>query len=386
MRIVIGMLKEILLPEPDLLSNEQNFKARHPMFEYRYDPAPEGFRKKLEASDAVVVVGMGGSVLPLRVFVEFYRLQRKIYFMESPDPESWSSDIFKLEKPLFCLVSKSGKTLELTSIASFLLEKYELQNFAVVSDPGSPLAIWAQNKELPYCPIPKEIGGRFTNFTPFHCSLLEWAKVSFDKLLKMAAAERDFLLENPSVLHSIFSQIYLRPATSLILWAYGERSYGLALWMQQALAESLGKKSKDGKACGILPVVLRGPQDQHSVLQLLMDGPQDKCLWFLESWWPSIHKLKAEAPFEMLQGQDLSRIMEILAESTFESFRERLNEPQTFQALLRWKLGDSEEALVQAIVRTQALVEYAGHQLRIDPYDQPGVERGKEIARKLLKT
>lgn len=362
-----------------------DFKAEHPMFQYQSSEADLSFRDRFRAIKKIVVIGMGGSTLPLGVFRSALVLEGMIELWSDLEFSAQLSSL-EIESTVFCLVSKSGTTLEVQATAASLLSKVPSDRFVVVSDEASPLEIWAKEKNIPFCKIPKEMGGRFTNFTDFHRVLMEALGFSFIEWLRLARSKIEELKKDPSRLERMFQQIFGADKSNLILWSYGRKSLGLAKWMQQVLAESLGKLDSKRHRKGIFPIVLEGPQDQHSVLQYLTDGPQDHVLWFLESHPESDEVLAAADAFPMVAGQSLSKISAILAESTYRTFQERLSKPETAQRLLRWKLGSSIENYVEAIVTMQAFIEYAATRLGVNAYDQPGVERGKQIAKDLLKS
>lgn len=378
------MLIEKMDPKLDL-KECSDFKAEHPMFQYQSSEADLGFRDRFRAIKKIVVIGMGGSTLPLGVFRSALVLEEMIELWSDLEFSAQLSEL-EIESTVFCLVSKSGTTLEVQATAASLLSKVPSDRFVVVSDEASPLEIWAKEKNIPFCKIPKEMGGRFTNFTDFHRVLMEALGFSFIEWLRLARSKIEELKKDPSRLERMFQQIFGADKSNLILWSYGRKSLGLAKWMQQVLAESLGKLDSRRHRKGIFPIVLEGPQDQHSVLQYLTDGPQDHVLWFLESHPESDEVLAAADAFPMVAGQSLSKISAILAESTYRTFQERLSKPETAQRLLRWKLGSSIENYVEAIVTMQAFIEYAATRLGVNAYDQPGVERGKQIAKDLLKS
>ncbi len=362
-----------------------DFKAEHLMFQLKSGDVEPEFRDRFKNKKKIIVIGMGGSVLPLGVFRSALGLEKTI--------ELWSDLEFlvpstksEIENSVFCLVSKSGATLEVQAITAALLPRVPLDQFVVVSDEGTPLEVWARENQIPFCKIPKEMGGRFTNFTDFHRVLLESLGHPFEDWLETARRRVLALRKDPRPLEILFRQVFGSQKNHLILWAYGRRASGLAKWMQQALAESLGKINAEGQRKGVFPIVLEGPQDQHSVLQYLMDGPQDHVLWFIEAQNESKERLSGHSFFSLVEGQTLSRISGILSESTYKTFQERLSNPQTKQNLLRWKLSSSINDFIEAIVIIQAFVEYSGKCLGVNPYDQPGVERGKQIARDLLRT
>ena len=205
-------------------------------------------------------------------------------------------------------------------------------------------------------------------------------------MLSRASNKIEALKKDPALLESLYAQVFLSKKPIQVLWAYGQALQGLAQWAQQAIAESLGKRTKAGKRVGVFPVVLKGPEDQHSVLQLLTEGPQHQSFWFFIPESMKIHvdrKLPADlAQFEKLGLEDA---LDVLGEATFKTFEERLKNDETLQPLARFDLATNLEDVSETVALIQAFVEYSANRLQINAFDQPGVERGKQLAREIMK-
>ena len=365
--------------------DKQTFDAAHPMFRYEVPEVPVSVSQFLNRAKKIVVVGMGGSVLPLQAFVAGAHLESQILFADNLERRSLEP-LLKDPDCVFCVVSKSGETLEVKAVLAEIILADRLSDCLFVTDPvkGS-LREMATAKGILTLEIPPELGGRFTNFSVFHRAVLERFQINFDGCVRAAQKECERLKQDPSSLSWMFHSIFGRPSASVILWTYSADWKALLAWMQQAIAESLGKMTKDGKRYGSSPVVLEGPKDQHSVLQLLTEGPQDKALWF---FIPSRRKLDGTRVLPdslgLLQSQSLETIQDLLAEATFKTFEERTLRAETLQPLLRFDLAFGVEEISRVVAITQAFIEYAGKRLAINAFDQPGVERGKQIARELL--
>lgn len=355
------------------------------MFQYRLEEVPPDLTEWISSFERLLVLGFGGSVLPLRIFVESAGLGEKIICWDR-----LSRPPFFAQKTLYCVVSKSGETLEVKALLRDLLPDLGPDNLLCVTDPErGALREWQTQNSFRSLPIPQEIGGRFTHFSVFHRALLESQGISMSALLDRAKKKRDALMKDSSELEEI-ADIFFKPQAPpcFALWAYGAAHEAFAAWAQQALAESLGKKDSAGRRYGKLPFLLKGPQDQHSVLQYLVDGPQNQGLWLMapkpevEPPWESSSKIPKF--LQTLSGQSLSKIEWILAESTYRSFLESNESGDTHSPLLRWSFSRSLEEMTEKIVVIQAFVEAMGQSWGIDAFNQPGVERGKGIARKLL--
>lgn len=383
MNLIFDNALEQRIKKPDA------FAAKHPMFQYEH-AAPRATTKSfLKAADQIFVLGMGGSLLPLQAWVAAAGAQDRFRFIESIDPDYLKRELRPSKGGRFCVVSKSGGTLEVQVMLQALLEINPEQDCLVVTDAqNSPLLTLAQEKSWPTEVIPSDIGGRFTNFTPFHQALLE--ELGFDYAsLQDSARQQIQELKNKAQSLEAFFALSFAEQRDLVIWSYGDRVKHFAYWMQQVLAESLGKKNVNGFRVGTLPCVLEGPRDQHSVLQYLADGPQRYSLLFLED--QDIGARGAESKnlgtgLIDFKAKTTGQLMTVLAESQYRNFIERTNSPETYQSVGRWKLPtDSLKNFAACVAWLQAYIEYAGERLGINAFDQPGVERGKQIAKTLLQ-
>jgi glucose-6-phosphate isomerase len=168
---------------------------------------------------------------------------------------------------------------------------------------------------------------------------------------------------------------------------YTDRLRSVALWFQQLWAESLGKaKTLDGARAGTgpTPVAALGASDQHSFLQLLMEGPDDKVVLFIEvadhgpdASIPSHHPEMSE--FAYLGGHTLGELLNTERRSTAEALRLAGRPNATFHMP---RIGPGE--LGQLFMLLQIATVYAGALYRVDPLDQPGVELSKRLTYGLM--
>ena len=93
------------------------FDALHPMFAYHTEQVPESVVAEFAEAKRFVVIGLGGSVLPLKAFVDFFGLSDRIFFLDTVDEGAWKRIKEGEAKTLFCVASKSGETLEIKAIA-----------------------------------------------------------------------------------------------------------------------------------------------------------------------------------------------------------------------------------------------------------------------------
>ncbi len=387
--------------------------------------ASESMRQVQEVADsfgqwfeAVVVVGIGGSSLGARAVAEALRGSLwnerseesrehfpKLYFLENADPDTTSELLAHLDlrRTLFNIVSKSGSTAE--TMAQFLVVEEALRatmdenqlrgHLLFTTDPEAGiLRAMAEERGIPALPVPPQVGGRFSVLSPV--GLLPAAVVGADleELLK-GAAEMDArcrsgtLAENPAGLFAtLLHTADVEAGRSVhVFMPYGDRMRAIGLWFQQLWGESLGKaRDREGRIVNVgpTPVAALGAVDQHSLLQLLMEGPHDKAVAFVrvgrrEAPMPIPPSHPDVAGLSYLGGHTLEALLETELKATAEALR-RAGRPSL---VLEVETLD-ERALGGLFMLLQISTVYAGALYGVDPLDQPGVELGKEITYGLL--
>ncbi|PKN14418.1 MAG: glucose-6-phosphate isomerase, partial [Deltaproteobacteria bacterium HGW-Deltaproteobacteria-24] len=244
----------------------------------------------------IVVVGIGGSSLGTAAVYDFLRykknFEKKLFFCESTDPVLLNSTFKKLdlEDTLFIIISKSGSTIETISIFKYILSLVELneKQFVIVSDEGSSLHKLAQDKKLPYFEIPANVGGRFSVLS--NVGLLPLAIIGVDIKMLLQGAKKikeSFFKQTQSyqdITHK--ASFYARNIGKYninCLFSYSEAFRSFNDWYIQLWGESLGKKQCNSYLnVGLTPIGLIGPTDQHSFLQLIIEGKRDKSVTFIK--------------------------------------------------------------------------------------------------------
>ncbi len=351
----------------------------------------------LAAANQVCVVGIGGSSLGARAMADLSLDPSSILFFDSPDPKrfllQWGH-LKDLSQVHWLWVSKSGSTLETLSLLQIVLQHYKQrglclasQSTVIVDRKQSPLASWAAQEKVVCLDIPEDVGGRFSALTPaglLPARLLGW---DLDDLRKGALWGRE-QRELIGLLAALSLESFQRQEWVTLMWAYGDALMSSAYWWQQLWSESLAKAhSRLGQAAPRVssPFVLQGVQDQHSLLQQVMEGERDKFIWFLsfEKSGPSADDLKIEnMDYDWgwpLVKRSLSDIFEAERMATQTALKDQ------GVSLLDLKLSDSSPASFGAYVMVmEMLIGVLGELLEINAFDQPGVESGKKIVRKIL--
>jgi len=355
-----------------------------------------------------VHLGIGGSALgPIALQAAlrhpFYNLLGKkaregrpqMFFLDNIDPDTTSAllEVVDVERTLFAVVTKSGGTAE--TIASFLVFLEQLKrrvkdryrdHLVFITDPiRGFLRRLANEEKITSLAIDPAVGGRFSVFTPVGLFPAALAGIDVNELLDGAAfgtrlSQRENLFENPAYLFGMLNYLqYLEGKRTVVMMPYSDRLYRVADWFRQLWAESLGKRlNRAGQPVNVgpLPVKALGATDQHSQVQLYMEGPNDKIFVFLE-----VEQFEAEVPLHSpfdaneanyLDGKSLNQL--IRAEKRATELALTQNERPNMSFLLP---RVSPFTVGQVLQCLEVATAFAGELFQINAFDQPGVEAGK---------
>ena len=366
-----------------------------------------------QAHDHVLVLGIGGSALGSRALLTALRRPDwnewddegrdffpRLTVLENVDPTTVSAVLRRIDprRVLVNVVSKSGSTAE--TVAQYLVVRAWLEealgaaayrHLVFTTDPArGALREIATREGIATLDVPPAVGGRFSVLSPV--GLLPAALVGVDLAALLAGAARavaraevDHLLQNPAALYAALLWAADREldAPIHVLMPYTDRLRDFGEWYRQLWAESLGKRlDRDGRTVhvGPTPVTAIGATDQHSQVQLFMEGPFDKVITFL-----TVDDLgqdvpipaRADLPEEVayLAGHSLGGLLR----TEFRATADALARMGRMSCTLR--LADlSAETVGEAIMFLQLATGYAGVWYGVDPFDQPGVELGKRLA------
>lgn len=340
--------------------------------------------------DKVIAIGMGGSALGIVTLQKaFFPFDERLIMLDNLDANTLNHVLDHLdpERTLVLVISKSGGTLETMTNYQILKSKYTpeqyQQNFVAITDPKDGiLRSIADEDQLQSFPIPAMVGGRFSVLTAV--GLLPHALLGGDvkallkgakNMLKRCEQESE---ENPALQLAVSAYELSKPTilendspksiTSFI--SYSDQLYSLGLWYQQLLAESIGKT----RQVGLTPLPLRGASDQHSVLQLLQDGPNDKLNIFLD--------LETTDKDVTVPGmtQTVHDILRIEGKGTEQALRED-GRPTIVISIPKL----TEEHLGELFMLFQMQIALLGELYHIDAFNQPGVEKSKKLVKAALQ-
>ncbi len=362
--------------------------------------------EKYKSRKTFVHVGIGGSSLGPEMLVAGLKTSDcKFIFINNIDPEE-IHDQLELINPaesLFYFVSKSGGTAEtlaaLAIITNFLEKKgiaqSELKNYFVfATDPvKSELRTIAQPLGIECLEVPSDVGGRFSVLTPVGFLPALFAGINVDELLKGAkTAQQQCLAENQnnSLLRVCDFLLKLKNDHNInqtVLMPYSSKLKYFSFWFTQLWAESLGKKKdKMGKIVntGFTPIVGYGATDQHSQMQLFMEGPKDKCVIMVEVENFS-HDFRLSTSIKSNNLEKLSSFsLAQLMKAEFYGTLKALQREERPTLHVKIEKNDAYH-MGMLVVFFESLTALMGHELMIDPFDQPGVEAGKIYAFEFLK-
>ena len=403
---------------PQLEDSQQQILTKYDRGELGFLDVPEQSLSEIEAfADDIlgdnsrfayqVVVGIGGSSLGARALYNALRLDESesglmTMFLENVDPADMERklDDIEIDKTLFTIVTKSGTTLETMSKFAYLADIVEAQGgeeavadqFVAITGPtDSRLREIAVSRGLTTFDVPENVGGRYSVLTPVGLVPLAVAGAEIRRLVAGAELTRSNALTrdigaNPlaQATGDIYAS-YRRGLSELVMMTYAERLEDLVEWFRQLWAESLGKKQRStGDAEGMTPISAVGTIDQHSQVQLYIEGPPRQFICFLD---PGSSGSELKVPedsllpnsLEYMEGASFQKILEAELDATRRSLREAERPTVTWEFS-----GVDELELGGFILGWEYITALMAELIDVNAFNQPGVEAGKRIAEDIL--
>jgi len=345
-----------------------------------------------------VVFGTGGSALGGAMLVQTLAgpaPAHPVQFVDNVDPETLAA----LPGPdpgdtLYLVISKAGNTAEtLTQFLSLLPEiRHPREQVRIVTEnPEGALANIGARLGIELLTHPP-VGGRFSVLSVVGLLPAALAGVDVEALLAGARAMAGRCLaepdpeRNPALAGAAAQYLHAqRGRTQSVHVGYGDRWPPVTHWLRQLWAESLGKRDAGGVHRGLTPVPAHGAPDQHSQLQLYLDGPDDKQFTFFfdpaqAAQGRRVPETYADLPaVAALAGHTSGALLAAEYRATRATLARHGRPQRAFELALEPRaLG---ELIVLLELETVAVAELLG----VDPFDQPAVEEGKQLAREYLK-
>ncbi len=378
---------------------ERNYIGYYNLPEQNIDEILEFADDFDDSIENIVVLGIGGSSLGAKAIYEFLRpvksLKRKLYFFESTDPLNIASTLKELDinKSHFLIISKSGSTVETISIFKYIYAPNpDANSYTFITDRDSNLDKFAKSIGSKRLYLPSNVGGRFSVLSPVGLIPLALCGVDIKSLLSGAKDVSDSFFKKQDIYEPIMNKAhyYAKHSRCYIInctFAYTETLKYFSEWYVQLWGESLGKKQKNAVCnTGLTPIGLIGPKDQHSFLQLIMEGKTDKTVTFIkvanfehELYIPPI-TLKHLESLDILNNVPFHKLINMQSDSVLEALKDTEDIPLDEIIIDRV----DENSIGSLIYYYELLTSLVGQLLGVNTYDQPGVEAGKIILKDKL--
>ena len=367
-RIIKKDLSNLLKKQPKL------FETLKPNYQYSYS---KKIISKYQKFDNIRVIGMGGSVLGTEAIYNFLKkkIKKKFTFVNNLNS---NADYFKDKNiNLNLIISKSGNTIETIANANTLIKSKD-SNIVITENKNSYLTNLAKKLKAEIFEHKNYVGGRYSVLSEVGMLPVELMNLNenkfkqFNNLIKNKTFTNNLVNNVAATLNLIKSGKY----TSVIL-NYDEKSENLFKWYQQLIAESLGKKSK-----GILPIISSMPKDNHSLMQLYLDGPKKIFYTFfnvLDNRIIQLNNRSIISSHKFLKNQSIEKIKQSQMLATEKVFRFKKLPFRSFRILKR-----DEKSLGELFCFFILETILLGRALNVDPFDQPSVELIKTETQKIL--
>ncbi|BBG65921.1 glucose-6-phosphate isomerase [Hydrogenimonas sp.] len=350
----------------------------------------------IQECDTIAVIGIGGSSLGAKavdsVLKHRYPDAKRLIFLENPDPVELDEKFAAIErdKTIFIVISKSGTTIETISIFKAVIEKFDIdlesgdkERIIAITDEGSALCRFVDHYGLKAYTIPHNVGGRFSVLSSVGIVPLTFAGYDTCSLLEGASQMIESFFDGTEehlLIKAAFIARNWREYRTNVIFAYASFMEDFTKWYVQLWGESLGKIDRCGNRVGPTPAGHIGSVDQHSFLQLVMQGPADKSVTFIkiENFEKKLKipdiRLEHLQKCDYVNGRTFNELINAECDATRESLA---GEGVPVDSIT---LDRADEAnLGRLIIYYELLTSLTGAMMQIDTYDQPGVEKGKQI-------
>ena len=324
------------------------------------------------------IIGMGGSILGTEAIYDFlkHKIKKNFYFFNNLQ----STKNFKSKsKKINLIISKSGNTLETISNLNLILKNHNKnKNIIITEKNNNYLSVLGKKLKAEVFEHRNYIGGRYSVLSEVGMLPAELMGLNEKKFKKFNNLIKSKSFVNSLINNVIYINNYLiKGKKNSVILNYDESSDNLFKWYQQLTAESLGKKSK-----GIMPIISTMPKDNHSLLQLYLDGPKNNFFTFFgvdNKKSPKLTNINLFGQYSMLKNKSLNKIINSQKQATENVFRRKKIPFRSFNLINR-----NEETLGELfsffILETILLSKL----LNVNPFDQPSVELIKTETKKIL--
>ena len=356
-----------------LKENNEILKSLKPDYKNNYNKKTISKFKKYSH---IKIIGMGGSILGTESIYNFlkHKIKKNFYFTNN-----LQSKVKYFDKKINAniIVSKSGSTLETISNSNIIIKNSD-KNVFITENRKSYLYSIAKKLKAEIVHHNNFIGGRYSVLSEVGMLPAELMGLNVTKFKQLNNLIKNKKFINSLVINVNNTILFLRQKKfNSIILNYDESSESLFKWYQQLIAESLGKKGK-----GIMPIISSMPKDNHSVMQLYLDGPKNNFFTFFhvkEKKSDKINNNKVLSSFSYLKNKNLAKIILSQKLATEKVFLNKNIPFRSFEIVNR-----DEKALGELFCFFILETILLGRALNVNPYDQPSVELIKQETKKIL--
>ena len=330
------------------------------------------FNKKLDYR----IIGMGGSTLGAQAIYDFLKkkIKKKFIFVDNLNTSKNKQTKKNLNN---LIISKSGNTTETIVNANILIKKKD-RNLFITEKKKSYLSLLAQKLKAEVVDHNNYIGGRYSVLSEVGMLPAELMGLDYKKFrqLNNLVNNKFFMKSLVSNVESTIHFLKTKKFNSIVI-NYDEQSTNLFNWYQQLVAESLGKEKK-----GLLPIISIMPKDNHSVMQLYLDGFKNNFFTFFYSHENNTSKINNDLVLpeqKFLKNKDINQIMFAQKKATEVVFKKKNIPFRSFEIKKR-----DEKTLGELFCFFILETILIGKALKINPFDQPAVELIKKETKKIL--
>ena len=313
----------------------------------------------------LLVIGTGASVNNSRALMSCIKQQSfSVKYLDNIDPNTFSIVTAKIDpnETAILIISKSGETSETINSLKILITMSFTKNLYIITENKlNTLKLYSNSLGAKFIEHPKHIGGRFAIFTAVGLLPAAVAGVNLRKLKNTIEVVLHSLRDNHNSILDYSQRLinnHSKNITNQIYIYYGEQLKGIYQWVQQMYAESLGKQG-----LGFTPIVARGTIDQHSQLQLYLDGPRNNFfeIIFYNSTQSNKQFIELNNLFRQHAKATHKAILDVGKDASFTEF------------------DDAYKHTIETIFKTMLSIIFIAKYWNINPFDQPAVELSKEF-------
>ena len=360
----------------------KNLIEKYPLLKSLTNNYNYSFKKKnlinFKKYDEFNLIGMGGSILGAQSIYDFlsHKIKKKFFFYNNLQ----SIRITKSKKKrLNIIISKSGNTLETLSNLNLILTKQKRnKNLIITENKNNILRALANKLKSDVIDHKNYIGGRYSVLSEVGmvpAELMGLNEKKFKQLNHLIKKKTfiNFLIQNVSSIHSNI----IKGKKNCVILNYDEKLNNFLKWYQQLSAESLGKKGK-----GFFPIISTMPKDNHSLLQMYLDGPKNNFFSFFFSRETSLFKYNNNYlidGLEHLKKKSLNQVLHAQKKATQNLFNKKKLSFRSFEII-----SNREETLGELFTFFILETLMLSSLLNVNPTNQPSVELIKIETKKIL--